>query len=80
LIPESSATGNFPPFFKANMETGTVTLNGNKDHYKFSGMEFQFRLIAELIDGSLKNDDYTFVIRTTFKNSAPRFQVGLVNQ
>jgi hypothetical protein len=46
------------------MEDGTVTLNGNKDHYEYAYMEFQFRLIGEFTDGTWKNGDYFFVIST----------------
>lgn len=62
------------------MELGTVTLNGNKDHFEFADMEFHFRLIGAFTDGSSKNGDYFFVIKTSFKNSAPRFSEELETQ
>jgi hypothetical protein len=73
LVFESSLGGVYPPFIRANTDMGTVTLNGNRDHYEYADQDFQFRLIAELTNDPWKNGEYTFVIRTSFKNSAPRF-------
>lgn len=52
LVNESSSNGSYPPFFRANMDTRTVTLIGSKEHFEFADQEFRFRLFAEFTDGS----------------------------
>ena len=70
---ENKPDGKFPPFFKVNLESMVVSLTGGRDHYEFANQEFRFRLIAETTDSQNVNSDYSFLIKTTFKNSAPRF-------
>ena len=62
------------------MATKKVTLNGDAQSYSESDKEFIFRFIAAATDGSVKNDEYIFKIKTLFKNTAPSFKEALKTQ
>ena len=50
-----------------------MRLAGGEELYDERDQEFLFKFYAETEDGSVKNSDYSLVVKTSFKNSPPRF-------
>ena len=79
---ENQTTGaasetSYPKFFKFDMASKKVTLNGDAQSFNESDKEFTFRFIATTTDGTATNKDYVFKIKTLFKNTAPSFKEAL---
>lgn len=66
---ENVSGASYPKFLRFDIDTLKVTLNG--DSFDESGKDFRFRLVATTTDEAAKNTDYSFLVKTLFKNTAP---------
>ena len=73
----AASLSTYPSFFKFELASKKVTLNGDIQSFSESDKEFTFRFVATTSDGSVQNKDYVFKIKTLFKNSAPNFKEAL---
>lgn len=69
---------SYPKFLRFDIDNLKVTLNG--DSFDESGRDFRFRLEAKTTDEKAINTDYSFVIKTLFKNSPPNLKGALAPQ
>ena len=53
-------------------------LYGSKEHYEERDKVFNFNLVVSTEDGLVTNKDYSFTVKTLFKNTPPSFkgQIG----
>ena len=73
----AASLSTYPSFFKFDLASKKVTLNGDIQSFSESDKEFTFRFVATTTDGSVQNKDYVFKIKTLFKNSAPNFKEAI---
>jgi hypothetical protein len=77
--PGAASSTSFPNFFKFDLATKKVSLNGDSSSFTESDKEFIFRFSATTSDGATQNKDYSFTIKTLFKNTPPSFTEALTS-